>query len=93
MFSSHHERHALPQSSRMVEAVTALLNGRCDAADETTKIAAIRRESRIDLSDAEIKDLIYEAIEEGWGPDHVLGRLVDLDDGSDGIRRTGFPPR
>lgn len=69
-----------------LEAIESLLAGGCGMGQQLMLIAAIRRDSRIDLSDAEIKDLICEAIEEGWSPETTLTRLVALDDGSDGIR-------
>ena len=93
MLARHQDNRARSQSRQSLEAVAALLNGQCHTDDELLTIATIRRESQIDLSNVEIKDLICEAIEEEWGPVDVLGRLVALDDGSDGIRQNGCPPR
>lgn len=80
-------------SEAAVEAVAALLGGECGMGQQLMLIAAIRRETRIDLSDAEIKDLICEAIEEGWAAEATLARLVALDAGSDGIRGVDCCPR
>lgn len=80
-------------SSASLAAIAALLAADCGVGQQLMLIAAIRRETRIDLSDAEIKDLICEAIEEGWTPDATLARLVALDAGSDGIRGADCCPR
>jgi len=80
-------------SSASLAAIAALLAADCGVGQQLMLIAAIRRDTRIDLSDAEIKDLICEAIEEGWTPDATLARLVALDAGSDGIRGADCYPR
>jgi len=80
-------------SSASLEAIASLLGGDCGMGQQLMLIAAIRREMRIDLSDVEIKDLICEAIEEGWTAEAALTRLVALDDGSDGIRGVDCSPR
>jgi len=80
-------------SAAAVEAVAALLGGECGMGQQLMLIAAIRRETQIDLSDAEIKDLFCEAIEEGWTAETTLARLAALDAGSDGIRGIDCCPR
>ena len=82
---------ALPSAS--LEAIASLLGDACGVGQQLMLIAAIRRETQIDLSDAEIKDLICEAIEESWTPEATLAQLVALDDGSDGIRGVDCCPR
>lgn len=85
----------VPAASRAASlaAVASMMDSPSDMGQQLLLIAAIRRHSRIDLSDAEIKDLICEAIEEGWQPAETLARLVALDDGSDGIRSSECCPR
>ena len=80
-------------SAAAVEAVTALLGGECGMGQQLMLIAAIRRETQIDLSDAEIKDLFCEALEEDWTAETTLARLTALDAGSDGIRGVDCCPR
>jgi hypothetical protein len=80
-------------SAAAVAAVASLLGEDCGMGQQLMFIAAIRRDTRIDLSDAEIKDLVCEAIEEGWTAETTLARLVALDAGSDGIRGVDCCPR
>lgn len=85
--------HSGTGSATAIAAVAAFLGEECDMGRQLMLIAIIRRETRIDLSDAEIKDLVCEAIEEGWTAETTLARLVALDAGSDGIRGTDCCPR
>lgn len=93
MLTDKHMQSAQINRNASLEAVESLLSAGCGMGEQLLLIAALRRDSQIDLSDAEIKDLICEAIEEGWTPDDALARLVALNDGSDGIRSADCCPR
>lgn len=61
--------------------------------DEHVLITAIRRDLVLDLSDVEIKDVLYDAVENERTPMLVLRQLLDADRGSEGLSPTSFKPR
>ncbi len=61
-----------------VEAVRAWLQGEFGIGDEPALLEAIRRDSRIKLSDDEITDYICEAWDSGLGPEDCLERFAAL---------------
>ena len=74
-------------------AVKAWL-GRAFAYDEEHGlITAIRRDLVLDLADVEIKDVLYDAVENEQTPMFVVRQLLDADKGSEGVTRTALKPR
>lgn len=60
-----------------VEAISTWLDGDYQCGDEYALLVAIRRQAPTDLTDAEIKALVYEASEQGQGAAAVLTQLLD----------------
>lgn len=61
--------------------------------DEHVLITAIRRELVLDLSDVEIKDVLYEAAGNERLPIEALRRLLVADRGSEGSSPSSLKPR
>lgn len=61
--------------------------------DEHVLITAIRRELVLDLSDVEIKDVLYEAADNERLPIEALRRLLLADRGSEGMSPSSQKPR
>lgn len=61
--------------------------------DEHVLITAIRRELVLDLSDVEIKDVLYEAADNERLPIEALRRLLVADRGSEGMSPSSLKPR
>ena len=59
-----------------VEAVRAWLNGDFGMGDEPALISAIRKDTRISLSDDTIMDIISDAMEDGLDAPACLERLA-----------------
>jgi hypothetical protein len=59
-----------------VEAISTWLDGDYHCGDEYALLVAIRRQAPTDLTDAEIKALVYEASEQGQGAAAVLTQLL-----------------
>ena len=59
-----------------VDAVQAWLDGDFGIGDETALISAIRKDTRILLSDDEIEDGVLEAMDEGLDAPACLERLA-----------------
>ena len=59
-----------------VEAISLWLDGNYHCGDEYALLVAIRRQASTDLTDAEIKALVYEASEQGQGAAAVLTQLL-----------------
>ena len=60
-------------------AITAWLAGDFGYGEENILMLAIRRDTDIDLSDREIKEIFCEAIEDEREPMHVLHELIRAD--------------
>ncbi len=58
-----------------INAVTAWLDGDFGIGDEAARIAAIRNDPEVTLSDDEITDVILDAMEEGLDARTCLERL------------------
>ena len=69
-----------------IEAIATWLEGHYQAGDEPAMLRVIRREICGDLSDAEIKCMVYEASEHARDATVVLARLREAD-----RRATGSP--
>ena len=54
---------------------------------------AIRRDTDIDLSDSEIKEIFCEAIEDELEPMTILQELLRADSGSEGTSPSSLRPR
>ena len=74
-------------------AIKAWLSGDCDYAEENILMLAIRRDTDIDLSDCEIKEIFHEAIEDEIEPMTILQQLLMADSGSEGISPSSLRPR
>jgi hypothetical protein len=61
--------------------------------DEHVLITAIRRDLVLALSDVEIKDILFAAVENERTPMLVLRQLLDADKGSEGMTRSTLKPR
>lgn len=74
-------------------AIKAWLAGDFGYGEENILILAIRRDTDIDLSDSEIKEIFCEAIEDDREPMHVLQELIRADRGSEGMSPSSLKPR
>ena len=70
------------QGGTATEAISKWLSGDYRCGDEPVMIDAIRRSLGNELSDVEIKQLIYEAWERGQSADDALQRLRRAGDGA-----------
>lgn len=59
-----------------IDAVQAWLDGDFGIGDEPAMIAAIRRDTRVALSDDDITDIVMEALDEGLEASACLERLA-----------------
>jgi hypothetical protein len=74
-------------------AVRAWLAGDFCSGEEKILILAIRRDTDIDLSDSQIKEIFFEAIEDEREPLGVLQELIRADNGSEGMSPSSLKPR
>jgi hypothetical protein len=74
-------------------AIKAWLTGDFSYGEENILMLAIRRETDIDLSDSEIKEIFCEAVEDERQPLYVLQELIRADSGSEGISPSSLRPR
>lgn len=74
-------------------AIKRWLAGDFGCGEEKLLMLAIRRDTHIDLSDSEIKEIFCEAMEDGRGPVHVLQELIRADSGSEGMSPSVLKPR
>jgi hypothetical protein len=58
-----------------IEAAKAWLNGEFGIYDEPAIIAAIRKDLRIKLSDDEIMEFLFKALEKDWDAQRCLDEL------------------
>ena len=65
-------------------AIKAWLAGDFGYGEENILMLAIRRDTDIDLSDREIKEIFCEAIEDELEPMTILHQLLKADSGSEG---------
>ena len=72
------ERFEALRALSPVEAVRAWLDFRFGIGDEPAMLEAIRRDSRVRLSDKEIADLILNAMDEELSAQACLERLTGL---------------
>lgn len=61
--------------------------------DEHVLITAIRRDLVLDLSDVEIKDVLFDAVENERNPMDVLRQFLDADSSSEGMSPSALKPR
>lgn len=59
------------------DAISMWLEGAYRAGDEPAMLSVIRRETCCDLSDAEIRDVVYAAFDQGGDAAAVLARIVE----------------
>jgi hypothetical protein len=74
-------------------AITAWLSRDFAYDEEHLLILAIRRNLVLDLSDVEIKDVLYEAAENERLATEAIRRLLVADRGSEGLVRSTLKPR
>jgi hypothetical protein len=74
-------------------AIKAWLAGDFGYGEENVLILAIRRDTDIDLSDSEIKEIFCEAIEDDRAPMDILQELIRADSGSEGMSPSSLKPR
>ena len=74
------------------EAITLWLDGAYRAGDEPALLSVIRRETGSDLSDAEIKELVYAAFDDGCDATAVLARLLEAER-HESLPHRPLPPR
>ena len=74
-------------------AITAWLSRDFAFDEEHVLILAIRRNLVLDLSDVEIKDVLYEAAEHERLATEAIRRLLVADRGSKGLVRSTLKPR
>jgi hypothetical protein len=74
-------------------AITAWLSRDFAFDEEHVLILAIRRNLVLDLSDVEIKDVLYEAAENERLATEAIRRLLVADRGSEGLVRSTLKPR
>lgn len=76
MHTQNQERFNRLQALSPVEAVQAWLDGKFGMGDEPAMITAIRRDTRILLSDNDITEVICNALDEGWDASSCLERMT-----------------
>jgi uncharacterized protein YqfB (UPF0267 family) len=84
------ERGADIQAETATETLAMWLEGHYRAGDEPAMLRVIRRETCRDLSDTEIKNVVYAAFDHGYDAPTVLARLREADRREASIAR---PPR
>lgn len=62
-----------------VDAISIWLEGAYRAGDEPAMLGVIRRETGCDLSDAEIRNVVYAAFDQGCDAAAVLARIVEAE--------------
>ncbi len=62
-----------------VDAISMWLEGAYRAGEEPAMLSVIRRETCCDLSDTEIRDVVYAAFDHGCDAAAVLARIVEAD--------------
>ena len=78
IFMKNKERYEALRALSPVDAVQAWLDFKFGIDDEPAMLEAIRRDSRIRLSDEEIIDTIQNAMNEELGAQACLGRLTGM---------------
>lgn len=76
-----------------IEAAEAWLARNFAHDEEIVLITAIRRSLVLDLSDVEIKEVLYHAAENECSGADVVRDLLDADKGSEGMSRSSLKPR
>lgn len=79
MQSTGQDRAAPVRGATAIEAIATWLEGHYQAGDEPAMLRVIRREICSELSDAEIKCMVYEASEQARDATAVLARLREAD--------------
>jgi hypothetical protein len=74
-------------------AIEAWLAGDFCHGEENLLMLAMRRSTDIDLSDSEIKEILFEAIEDERTPLDILQELIQADKGSEGMSPSSLKPR
>jgi hypothetical protein len=74
-------------------AIKAWLAGDFCCGEEKILMLVIRRDTDIDLSDSEIKEILFEAIEDERESIVVLEELIRADNGSEGLSPSSLRPR
>jgi len=74
-------------------AIKAWLAGDFGYGEENILMLAIRRDTDIDLSDSEIKEIFCEAIADDREPMDILQELIRADSGSEGMSPSSLKPR
>ena len=74
-------------------AIKAWLAGDFDYGEEKILMLSIRRDTGIDLSDSEIKEIFCEAVEDEREPLRVLQELIRADSSSEGMSPSSLRPR
>lgn len=70
------ERFERLRALTSIDAVRAWLDGDFGIGDEPAMIAAIRKDTRVSLSDDEITDIVCDAMDDGWDAAACLERLA-----------------
>jgi hypothetical protein len=87
MHGTDQSLEATMRDGTATEAIARWLEGRYQPGDEQAMLTTIRRETGTDLSDVEIKVIVYDAHDHGSDAPEVLSRLLDAG------RREAAPPR
>jgi hypothetical protein len=93
MKPNHNDPFDRLESLDALGAIKAWLAGDVGYGEENVLMLAIRRDTGIDLSDSEIKEIFCEAIEDEREPMHVLQELIRADCSSEGISPSSLRPR
>ncbi len=72
-------RAAATHAGTAIDAIATWLEGHYQAGEEPALLRVIRRDTRSDLSDAEIKDVVYAGFDRGEDATAVLSSLLDAD--------------
>mgnify|MGYP006274544913 CR=1 FL=1 len=74
-----HDRATAIHGGTAVDAISMWLEGTYQAGDEPAMLSVIRRETCCDLSDTEIRHVVYTAFDQGCNAAAVLARIVDAE--------------
>ena len=78
MKSTDAQRYERLSALAPIEAVRAWLDGDFGIGDEPALISAVRKDTRINLSDDAITDIIMDAMDDDWDPAACLEKLAAL---------------
>jgi hypothetical protein len=85
------DRTTMIHGGTAADAIAMWLDGDYRAGDEPAMLSVIRRETCCDLSDTEIRDVVYTAFDQGCEAAAVLARILEFERWDSGARTVPAP--